>query len=459
MNKRMMKNAILAGAAMLALPVAGALLALPGSAGASGIVGQCADCHTMHNSEQGQSVAVLGLAGTDTVTPIQNLLRMDCIACHAQDDTKTVALTSGSIVPQVYHSDPTGDLAAGNFKYIEGGNNRKGHNVADLFGGGSEDNGLTFPPGDLRGAAHGSDFFTTGGAEGASPFDLFTCAGARGCHGTRANLLAGDTVYDVDGTTVLFGMADALNPTIVKRTGIAAISGAHHNSQDGAKDPAQATGGHDGFNVAASYRFIDGLKGTGNTAARWQNVDSTSHNEYFGSTNTLGTDTGTGCNRCHVPGTQDGVSSRMTFDSTLAIPNQTMSGFCTTCHGNFHSSGGGDIASNGASGAFLRHPSDYVIPNAGEYADYTVFNITAPVARPTLADAASAVVTPGTDMVMCLSCHQAHATPHDGMLRFDYQAIVAGNTADKNGCLACHTTKGVAVADRTTNPGNSGGGF
>ena len=27
----------------------------------------------------------------------------------------------------------------------------------------------------------------------------------------------------------------------------------------------------------------------------------------------------------------------MTFDSTLFVPNQSMSGFCTTCHGKFHS--------------------------------------------------------------------------------------------------------------------------
>jgi predicted CXXCH cytochrome family protein len=137
----------------------------------------------------------------------------------------------------------------------------------------------------------------------------------------------------------------------------------------------------------------------------------------------------------------------MTFDSTLKAPNQSMSGFCSSCHGNFHSSAtengnAGRYEYNGTSGAFLRHPSDYVIPDSSEYAAYTVYNTSAPVARPDLATAVAGTVTPGVDMVMCLSCHQAHATPYDGMLRFDYEAIVAGTTTAKDGCLACHTTKG-----------------
>ena len=50
---------------------------------------------------------------------------------------------------------------------------------------------------------------------------------------------------------------------------------------------------------------------------------------------------------------------------------------------------------------------------------------------------------------MCLSCHQAHASDHDYMLRFDYAGMVAGTNpaADGTGCLACHTTKGKAKVD------------
>jgi len=48
-------------------------------------------------------------------------------------------------------------------------------------------------------------------------------------------------------------------------------------------------------------------------------------------------------------------------DGTVAglgdyLGGNSMSGFCSTCHGNFHSSGAsGDYVDNGVSGAFLRH--------------------------------------------------------------------------------------------------------
>ncbi len=431
---------------MIAIAAAG-IFALPALASAQ-IVGQCADCHTMHNSEQGQRVAVAGLGGAYKTTgneAIQNLLRMDCIACHAQkiDGPKIAILDGGSRVPQVFHGDATGDLAAGNFKHLDEGGNRKGHNVVDLFTMDSQNQRNA--PGDIRNFNGGHDFAN------------FTCAGAKGCHGTRSQAM-GEGVLDPG--TGLYAPG-----TRAERTGIAAISGAHHISFDGAKDPAQIPAGpytHSGEYLANSYRFLAGLKGYGNEDDRWQNLSSTSHNEYYGSTAPIVAD---GCNRCHVPGTATGIglNARFTTDSTLRIPNQSMSGFCSTCHGNFHSSGntGSDFVGvntptpagvaaglinpgigNGTSGAFLRHPSDYAIPNRGEYANYTAYSITAPVARTSVFTEASGEVTPGTDLVMCLSCHVAHASEHDGMLRFDYGAMIAGSAEAGTGCLACHTLKG-----------------
>ena len=133
-------------------------------------------------------------------------------------------------------------------------------------------------------------------------------------------------------------------------------------------------------------------------------------------------------------------------------------GMCTTCHGYFHAAGGtgadADLTNNGVSGAFLRHPSDYVIPSTGEYSAYTTYDPTAPVARPTVVSSASATVQPGTDLVMCLTCHAAHGTAYDYMLRFDYTTMTAGFYGDiptaqaAGGCLACHTTKGVLPVNR-----------
>jgi predicted CXXCH cytochrome family protein len=373
-------------------------------------------------------------------------------------------MSGGSVVPQVSHGGGTDDLAGGNFAFGIG-DSSKVHNVVDLFAGQWDDNagatsGPDFPgefgapPGTAPAAHyHGMGVFTT---DTATPFDAFTCAGARGCHGTRSQILTGDT-GDHDGNT------STANTFIIgqRRTGIAAISGAHHNSYDGAKDAVNytaATAYHDGQQVADGYRFIPGLKGYGNETTRWENVNFNQHNEYYGNnagTFGLAPEPTSGCGICHVQGNDGGGSSRASFDSTLLVPGNSMSGFCSTCHGNFHSSGeGGDYVDNGVSGAFLRHPSDYVIPESGEYAAYNRYDLSAPVARPTLYTASSPDVTGDVDMVMCLSCHEAHGTPYDYILRFDYTAMSAGTFANiaaargEGGCLACHTEKGVLPENR-----------
>jgi nitrate/TMAO reductase-like tetraheme cytochrome c subunit len=433
MQKTMKKGMFLAGALMFALSAAAPSIA--------GIQGECSDCHTMHNSYSGEPVAVQGVGGETQVGANQNLLKMDCVACHAQDTEgpNIVVLEGGSSVPQVYHGD-TRDLAGGNFRHIADGANRKGHNVIDIFGVGDTENADSFgsPPGMHNEAVHGQFFSPAGGT-----FANFTCAGSVGCHGTRNQ--AGATL-DTKGNT---DPSDDEYVLTARLSGIAAISGAHHNSYDGKKEPpasVMSAGLHSGANVAASYRFILGLKGTGNVTARWQNLDSSSHNEYFSSVTPL--ESTTTCEICHVEGGIK-IAEQLFTEGKIRLPNQAMGEFCITCHGNFHSVGQASVlGNNGASGAFLRHPSDYVIPNRGEYADYTEYAITAPVARPTLYDAASTNVAPGTDMVMCLSCHHAHASEHDGMLRFNYAAIVAGNTTGNVGCLACHTTKGTLPANR-----------
>jgi hypothetical protein len=110
----------------------------------------------------------------------------------------------------------------------------------------------------------------------------------------------------------------------------------------------------------------------------------------------------------------------------------TMTAYCTGCHGNFHTQLDGNAN-------WIRHPSDAVLPTDGEYADYTAYDVIAPVARPALT-AVSDVVNPGTDMVMCLSCHRAHGSPNDDMLRWEYSGMVAGG-GGSGGCFVCHTEK------------------
>jgi hypothetical protein len=345
------------------------------------IEGNCFECHTQNsNAEEGT---------------VGSLWRTDCVNCHAMGtDQMVVTLPGGIQMPQVFHYDTEGDLAGGNFAYIaEDGDigptgSRKGHDVADLFPG-----DFTFPPGFIHGNSQ-------------NYFRKITCAGMNGCHGVRNQM-----VMDPQGT-------------LVPRVGMSAIQGAHHANVDGPLYVADT--------VANSFRFLMGVQGLEHTYPpdRWRNVSPVIHNEYYGTT----FDSGEYrlCTTCHFGSTQANLTSYIT------TPRHSMSGFCATCHSNFHEKQRLPVL------AFFRHPSDFVLPNKGEYANYQTYEVTAPVARPTVYERPSDIVNPGQDLVMCLSCHVAHASPYDGMLRFDYTRMIAGDAggAFRKGCFACHTSKG-----------------
>ncbi|MEW6500975.1 MAG: cytochrome c3 family protein [Thermodesulfobacteriota bacterium] len=364
--------------------VAGSLLlthVVPAGAKPSGI---CSNCHTMHNSQNGVSMAIGSSTGAK-----EFLLRGTCIGCHAQGSNQKILNMDGSQVPQVYHTDGSGDLAAGNYAYILGGkgtpSDSHGHNVVDL---GKLDSVLYGPPGGIGQSFHDNGYIVNS--------TNLTCAGTNGCHGLR--------------------------DPFVPSGSLQALKGAHHNNVDGQCNLATT--------VANSYRFLRGVKGYENQTDKWQNVSATSHNEYYGATSPL--QLGCSTTSCHGS------------DSVMP-PSNTISGFCGTCHGNFHtlktstSTGIGTVASS----PFIRHPNDVVLKNAGEYQHYTTYNVTAPIGRTVVPSAASGTVTPGADVVTCLSCHMAHASPYPDMLRWDYTEMVAGTTGAGagKGCFVCHTLK------------------
>jgi len=213
----------------------------------------------------------------------------------------------------------------------------------------------------------------------------FTCAGEFGCHGDRS-----------------------------ESGSFAGVSGAHHAGVEGLCDTADT--------VANSYRFLLGVKGHENMDAtyRWQNYNTQYHNEYLGIT--AATEAGSGT----APG------------------GNTISGLCAECHGNFH--GTADIGGDNAY-PFSRHPTDIVLPDKTEYSAYTTYSVTAPVARVNITTVNTAgvnnVVAPGTDVVMCLSCHGVHGTAYEDILRWDYTGMIANSTGGDTttGCFICHTTK------------------
>jgi hypothetical protein len=335
-------------------------------------------------------------------------------------------------LPQVYHTDPAGDLAGGNFAYIDGlkdvpagvsaANSRKGHNVVKLL---FQDDVLTVPPGYTRGpqlaTAPMGNIHTFGMAT------AFSCAGKAGCHGNRNRLVSSQDFWPngdaIDGQFSNQYMQD-----------LPAMKGAHHANVDGSLDDADT--------IANSFRFLYGTKGYENDT--WVN-EVGDHNEYYGLNNPNFETQGTGCERCHEGGHGAATSGN------IHNPTYTMSGLCETCHSNFHSSTktdptGGFEGENlaGAEPSFLRHPVDYVMgaATAGtEYSNYSTYNVTAPVARTTVATTSSSSANLTNDAVMCLSCHMSHASAYDGMLRFDYKDMVVNGGESNVGCFACHATK------------------
>lgn len=193
-----------------------------------------------------------------------------------------------------------------------------------------------------------------------------------------------------------------------------------HHADDSATVIGATNPSTDGY-----YRFLSAHNSSaggvcGIEDPDWQAAaNATDHNEYLGNAINLN------------------ASANM---NTLG---HTMTGFCCGCHGDFHAQN----TEPDGSGSWIRHPSDAKIPITGEYAAYVLYDPLAPVARPDLTDwtgPSSSVNEAGTvskDMVMCLSCHRPHGSPHDDMLRWDYNEMVAGGGANTTGCFTCHTDK------------------
>ncbi len=179
-----------------------------------------------------------------------------------------------------------------------------------------------------------------------------------------------------------------------------AMKGAHHGN-----DTPPLTGSL--TDVSKNYRFLLGIKGKEDSDWEYDNVN-TSHNEYQGSTSSA---------------------------------TNTISYLCGECHGKFHTWIGG-ASEVGTATPWLRHPTDILLPSdaSKEYRNYTSYSMVAPVARPDPDNVANTtVVTPGTDIIMCLSCHRAHASPYFKMMRWDYKSSTLSTAL--SGCNVCHTSK------------------
>lgn len=238
--------------------------------------------------------------------------------------------------------------------------------------------------------------------------------------------------HNVDGVTsvdakfkgVPPGYGRLYDPSIIgynpeKSLKCAGSNGCHGNRN--IEDPFESIrGSHhaddtpiDGSTIAKSYRFLKNtnkVKGvSGLEDDEWnQNSSSKKHNEYSPSIDLL----------------------------------------CASCHGDFHKRD-----ETKTEGPWFRHPTGILLPDKGEYAKYNpdislpdggpgirIYSLDAPVGREKVPKTPSEEVKPGEDQVTCFSCHVAHSSPYDSMLRWDYDNIYA-HEEGKGGCLICHTGK------------------
>lgn len=367
------------------------------------VTGVCSNCHTMHNSQNATSMRLNNFPPTGVgagecldchAATRAVLLRLDCLGCHAKAINGTSNIIDGW--PQIALDINATHLAGGNYKYLfqagPGDYDTHGHNVHGFGSPIATDGNLGNTPPGYK-SDYDPSYPSTGGYLPGNSIGQVMCAGQYGCHGNR----------------------NQLSP-------ILAMKGTHHANDSilkfgsGFKETEQGGGNgltSDFTTAGKSYRFLYNVHGAED--ANWEGVTPgpTVHNEYMGAV--------------------FGARSGQTWNQI-----STISQFCGECHGDFHASGSSGI---GSASPWLRHPTDVVLPASGEYTAYTAYSTEAPIARPQsffvpdLANADS-VVRPGTDIVMCLSCHRAHASPYPDALRWDYSNMSAGR-----GCYICHTQK------------------
>jgi len=134
------------------------------------VTGQCSNCHTMHNSQNGVAINSSG--------PQKTLLITDCVGCHSSTSSETIKTLGDTKIPIVYNTvEPTNPLAAGNFYWVRknGGNDQMGHNV---YGISDQDAYLTVAPGRTVGCTN-SCHYTLAAPPNAN--NLYT-GGCQGCH-------------------------------------------------------------------------------------------------------------------------------------------------------------------------------------------------------------------------------------------------------------------------------------
>ncbi len=336
-------------------------------------------CSNCHIMHNSQNGTAVYASG-----PYRSLTKGGCVGCH------TGINTGSNNIPYVTSSSaPTygvNTLAGGSFYWVAdtgGDDDAKGHNVVGIA---SQDANIGYTPPGWNTGFNLNGQLANGSATWASQL---TCAGAYGCHGR----------HDV---------ADDFS----------AISRAHHTNDDPDGNGIVDGDGLGNYTVGTSFRFLYGIKGIEDSD--WEYTNSTTdHNQYYA------------------------------LDGTL--DSESINYLCCECHGNFHAISGANPAT---SSPWFRHPTDFALSSAtgsgytsypgalgtatGQYLPLVPLGSNLASSTPV----STVQFTGSDDIVLCISCHRAHGSPYDDLLRWDYNSVCSAGTANTAcGCFACHTTK------------------
>ena len=120
---------------------------------------------------------------------------------------------------------------------------------------------------------------------------------------------------------------------------------------------------------------------------------------------------------------------------SAGVLDPSISELCAKCHGDFHNESG-TTDDCGAASPWIRHPTDISIP--------TTWAIGAGAYTPDGDDIKNnppgydgAVYAADDKRATCISCHRAHGTENNDLLRWAYSTQSAGG-GNTYGCLGCH---------------------
>lgn len=289
--------------------------------------------------------------------------------------------------------------------------------------------------------------------ESGGPFPALLTGGCIGCHTTDVS----DPRHDTNNTPYVMSSSNGFSDTNCLAGGFfpaPMVAGNNDNNHHGVMSSnTSAPAGFDSSGTFTNYSgATDGLGCAGTNGCHGNQTDlsdmdaisgghhktSTTYRMLYVGTDTVCGDPAADYEEVIIasPGTTvdlDGDDQNVNIYSagTVLGTEATISELCGKCHGVFHGAG------TTTDGEWIRHPSDEALPTGWEMGGAYTFNGMDAKNNPFGFDNAEYTAGTTPTQVTCLSCHRAHGTANDDLLRWAYSTQSAGGGNDY-GCLGCH---------------------